>query len=64
MMCPVYNLPMLFGSKYSDDFKASIDRKDSSKGYIKGNVIWVSNRANKYKNAMKDQKIISYYIFI
>ena len=52
MMCPVYNLPMLFKPSYADDFKASVDRKNSKKGYVKGNVIWISLKANKYKNAM------------
>ena len=29
---------------------ASIDRKDSSKGYVKGNVAIISRRANLLKN--------------
>ena len=36
-----------------DDFsKASLDRIDSSKGYIKGNVQWVTQQANLSKHIM------------
>ena len=36
-------------------FSASIDRIDSSKGYIKGNVRWVSRTVNWMKNDTSDE---------
>jgi len=63
-MCPVYNTPMLFNSSFSDDIKASLDRKDSKKGYVKGNVIWMSNKANKYKNAMNFDDVKKLHAFM
>jgi len=38
------------GKKTASDFSPSLDRIDSSKGYVKGNVWVISYRANKIKN--------------
>ena len=35
---------------FHDPMKMSLDCVDHSKGYIKGNVHWVSNKANVLKN--------------
>ena len=39
--CPVLGIPME---------KPTLDRKDNSKGYIKGNVFVISHRANRIKS--------------
>jgi hypothetical protein len=36
----------------------SLDRIDSSKGYVKGNLRFVSDRANRMKSDMTDQELI------
>ncbi len=49
-MCPVLNIPIdLLASKVESN-SASLDRIDSSKGYIKGNVVVISWEANNIKN--------------
>ena len=44
-------------SKYTS---ASLDRIDSSKGYIEGNVQWVHKDINKIKTDMSDNKFIEW----
>ena len=38
-------------------YAASLDRIDSSKGYIKGNIRWVSRSINYMKNTMSDDMV-------
>ncbi len=38
-------------------YTASLDRIDSSKGYIKGNIRWVSRSINYMKNDMTDEMV-------
>ena len=52
-MCPILNIPLTIGREagtVSQSSRGSLDRIDSSKGYIKGNVHFISNRANLIKN--------------
>lgn len=50
-LCPVLGIELKMGNKGGGlPCSPSIDRIDNSKGYIKGNVRVISNRANKLKN--------------
>lgn len=44
--CPVFNMPF----QENTDYAASLDRIDSSQGYVRGNVQVISARANTLKN--------------
>lgn len=55
--CPVLGIPLSFGlgrgkgqSLAERDGRASLDRIDNSKGYVPGNVVVVSYRANRLKS--------------
>lgn len=50
--CPVFSIDIIKYSPYakSSDLTAHLDRIDPNKGYIKGNVAFLSSRANRLKN--------------
>ena len=62
--CPVLGMPLYFHRNKVEDDSISFDRIDSSKGYIIGNVIVISYRANRLKSdATIDElrRIADYY---
>lgn len=62
--CVFTGLKLDFGNKDLNwqkrryDTTASLDRKDSNKGYVKGNVQWVHKVINKAKNSMTDEEFL------
>ena len=57
-MCPLLNIPLDWQSSHNHPSTPSLDRVDSSKGYIKGNVQWVSWRANLLKNDATPEELL------
>jgi len=54
--CPLLEIPL--NQLHPDlDYHASIDRIDSSKGYVKGNVMIISHRANRIKSNATAQEL-------
>jgi hypothetical protein len=55
-ICPILGVPLAStigsgkGSGLSKDFAPSVDRIDNTKGYVPGNVVVVSWRANRIKS--------------
>ncbi len=53
-VCPVLGIPLFFresvGDRSRNDNNPSIDRIDSNIGYVKGNIVVMSWRANHLKN--------------
>lgn len=58
--CPVLNIPIILCGQNSEQ-SISIDRIDNNKGYTKGNIVIVSNRANKLKKDATLQELWSVY---
>ena len=52
-VCPIFLVPFEENTPHS----ASLDRIDSSKGYVKGNVQVISTRANVLKNNVTVQEL-------
>lgn len=54
--CPVFGTPMKIGTgSRGDGYNSHLDRIDPLKGYVIGNVAWISGRANRIKyNASAD----------
>lgn len=66
-VCPVLGIPIIDGSKLTGcsrpDNLAELDRMIPDKGYVKGNMHWISRRANRIKSdatVEELEKIISY----
>lgn len=56
--CALSNMVLVFG--YKQDATASLDRIDSSKGYVVGNVQWVHKDVNRMKWAFDED----YFIYL
>lgn len=56
--CPVFGTKMIKGKGYPGENAPSLDRKDPSLGYVKGNVWVISFRANRIKNDASPEEII------
>ena len=51
--CPVLGIELFYGRAEGDGQRqnsATLDRRDNSKGYVKGNVFVISHRANRIKS--------------
>lgn len=55
--CALSGLPIRIG-RHSRDNTASLDRIDSSKGYIRGNVQWLHKDVNWMKNTLDQQRFV------
>jgi len=61
--CPIFGLP-LFSSKGKKTINSpSLDRIDNNKGYIKGNIIVISEKANSIKNIGTPEELIRIGMF-
>lgn len=61
--CPVFGKPFVRHRK-NDNFCPAIDRMDPKKGYVKGNVRYISARANriKYDASVEELKQVLAYV--
>lgn len=50
-VCPILEVPLQWGTKGNYEYSPSLDRIDTTKGYIKGNVWVISKKANSMKNS-------------
>lgn len=59
--CPVLGIPLKMNNKVPQDDSATIDRINPNKGYIKGNIVVISSRANKIKSNATQEEIYKTY---
>lgn len=55
--CPVLGIELHHGKRAACDHSPTLDRRDTTKGYVKGNVFVISHRANKLKSNMTLEEI-------
>jgi len=62
-VCPVLGIPLMIGTGKVCQNSPSLDRIDNTKGYMRGNVIIVSMRANAIKNDATVEELGRVYRF-
>lgn len=56
--CPVFGIPLFHGTKGFHENSPSIDKIIPEKGYVKGNVVVISFKANRMKQNATTQELI------
>ena len=56
--CPLLEIPLIKGKKSVQENSPTLDRIDSSKGYIKGNVWVISYKANTIKSNATPEELL------
>ena len=64
LICPVLKIIMFVGNGKSTDNSPTLDRIDNTNGYIKGNVQWLSRKANQMKSNANLKEIKMLYTFM
>ncbi len=62
-LCALSGVPIKFSVNLRDDRQsqtASLDRMDSSKGYVRGNIQWVHKKVNIMKNVMGNEELFEW----
>ena len=62
--CPILGIPLEMGTRLRKDGSPSLDRVDTSKGYIKGNVEVISWRANRLKSDASLSEVKAIYDYM
>jgi hypothetical protein len=57
--CPLLGIQLIKGTDSVQDCSPTLDRIDSSKGYIKGNVWVISYKANTIKNNATPEELLT-----
>jgi len=62
--CPVFGFPLAWDVMHKENQcghatfdSPTVDRIDSKKGYVKGNVVWISHKANSIKNSATHEEL-------
>lgn len=59
--CVVTGVDLVLKDSYNKNYQASIDRIDSSKGYIKGNIRFTSVSVNWLKSNLDDNHLMEFF---
>jgi len=61
--CPILGMPLFFNCGTPKDNSYSVDRIDSTKGYVADNIVIVSYRANRLKSDATLEELREIYTF-
>lgn len=62
--CPILGIKLEMGDARSKSNSPSLDRRNNSKGYVKGNVYVISNKANLHKGNLSVEEIGALYEYV
>lgn len=67
--CPILNIPIIKefkenGKRGPKTNSPSMDRIDNTKGYVKGNIQVISNKANVMKNSATPEQLLQFSFWI
>ena len=62
--CPALFIPLFVGDGKSTDNSPTLDRIDNNKGYIEGNVQWISRKANQMKSNANFKEVKMLYNYM
>ena len=63
LTCPILNVPLEYNVRKYSEFKPSVDRIDSAKGYIRGNIQILSIKANRAKNNLTEDELNKFALY-
>lgn len=58
--CSITGVDLVLKTSYNKNYQASLDRIDSSVGYVKGNLRYISVSANWLKNNLDDNHLMEF----
>lgn len=58
--CKISGIDIVFGKSHTKERTASLDRINSSKGYVIENVQWVHKKINMMKQSLSDEELITW----
>lgn len=61
--CPILGYDLHYGATKKMENKLSLDRIDNEKGYVKENVMWMSQKANMFKNNLNKNELYKFCVF-
>jgi hypothetical protein len=62
-LCPVLGIPLVISNDYAQFNSPSFDRVVPILGYVPGNVMWISNRANSVKSDATPAELMRIALF-
>ncbi len=63
-VCPVLGIKLEKGNGKIHAASPTLDRVDNSKGYVKGNIAVISNKANKHKGDLSPTDIEQLHLYV
>lgn len=61
--CPILGIPLKFHRGRAEEDSPSIDRKDSTLGYIADNIQVISFKANRAKNNLSESELKKFSLY-